>query len=474
MWTRWLASFPELQLLDLDIGRSQHEERALHGLSPLYRAFLSPDEKPLYECLRFLVDEDALSAEAVAVGESSRGTLLPDMHLLAGAFHLTAGRLSAAVDALEKCQQKEQLPGPSTRRLCPSLRMLLRASPCLLLPLYPNAWSASLMYAVALWLSGSDAAALEVLREMSEQWGISDELRLVAGQIYLKRGELERAVRALNVPGPTTRDALEIGRCLYLAYAHYRGGEYRSAARCLVPPLRLAAHINPHLHARSQLLLAECYERCGLELAALRESGRVKPDEVPGDVAVVMHEREQRWITKLGALSNSEIEQMTRGSLYQASLPDETSAANDVNPLDTTRDPLKGMRPQALSWLRRREEVRQITALRAAADRGEQVAPPKEKPLSQDGQETKLRIAAAQRWWPARSQSLKEAAPSMHLARVDAKDVRHLRFDFSGTRVAPDYQLKGEKRAKLFTAASTAVFLIGLGLWLLRSCVFLF
>lgn len=472
MWDRWLNSYPELQLLDLDVGRGQREQRVLQHSGLLTHLLMPYDEKVLQLCLTRMVEHDAISAAALVIREAQKGALLPDIHLLAGAFHLSESRLEDAAEQLQRCYQAEPEPGLAIRRLLPSLRFLVRLAPCVLLPLYPNAYGAALMYALTLARSGQGGDALEVLREMVSRWGLFDELKLLGGMIHLERGNLDQAIKALSVSEQTERDALELSRAIYLAYAHFKREEYRSAARALAPVMHVVRDVNPHLHARARLLLAELYERNGLLLDALRESGRVEPNEVPGDIAAAMLAREERWLAELTLLSNAEIERLANADAYQLYIPDVAKPKASYSPLDTSRNVGKQLKPRSMSWIKRREEQRQISEYRAALARGESVEPPGATSLTGAGAELKSRIAAAERWWAGRRQALMEARPSERLARLDPATVGHLRFDFCGSRQPPDRKLTGETRLRLLSVMAGASLLIFVSLWLLQTCVY--
>lgn len=471
MWEWWLSSYPEMRLLDLDVGRGQQESRELHSAGLLTHLLMPHDEKILQVCLQRMAEHDAQAAAGLTIREAERGALLPDIDLLAGAFCLAEGRLGDAVDRLAQCYQSEPEPGLAIRRMYPSLRFLLRVTPCVLLPLYPNAYGAEVLYAVALWRDGQTGEALEVLRDMSGRWGLFDELRLIGGIIHLERGSLERAIGALSVGEVTERDALELTRALYLAYAHFKREEFRSAARAVMPAMQTVTDINEHLRARCQLLLAELYERNGLLLNALRESGRVPPEDVPGTIAAQMLAREERWLTELTLLSNAELERLARADTYQIYVPDASAPRPLYSSLDTSRDPGKGLKPREMSWLKRQAEERQITAYRAALARGETATLKGDRGLSAAGAEIKAKIGAAERWWPTRRQVLQAARPQEYLAHTDPQAVSHLRFDFNGSRRPPRRLLQGEKRARLVSVMAGASLLIFLGLWLLQTCV---
>jgi len=472
VWDRWLNSYPELGLLDLDVGRGQFESRKLKNASLATHLLMPYDEKALQMCLESLIDGDEISAAALVYREASKGALLPDIFLLAGAFRMSEGRLDEAAQLLGRIYQGETEPGLAIRRMCPSLRFLVRLTPCVLLPLYPNVYAAELMYALATWRSGNAGEGLQILREMVERWGLFDELKLAGGLIHLERGDLDRAIGALSVGENTERDAMELARALYLAYAHLKREEFRSAVRALVPVMQIVRDVNPHLHARARQLLAELYERNGLMLNALRESGKVLPNEVPADVAKEILGREERWVTELSLMSNAEVERLAHADSYQVYLPDEARPKASYSPLDTSRNVATQLKPRAMSWIKRQEEQRKIDDYRAALARGESVLPPGDSGLSPAGADVKKRIAAAERWWVSRRQALSETRPSERLARANPFDVGHLRIDFCGGRKAPTVTLMGEKRLRFISILAGASLVIFVCLLILHTCVY--
>jgi hypothetical protein len=472
MWQRWMSTYPDLELLELDVGRGKEEHRARHALAPMGLLFMPANERALYHCLGALAAGEWAVAERIAVHEAANYSLQTDIHLLAGAFLLADGLCAEAVEPLERSYKTAVVVGAATRRLYPGLRMLLRISPCLLMPLYPSPYAAALLYAVALWHSGALAEARMVLQEMMEQWGQYDELKLVLGQVLIQRGEYEEAIRALEAQDTVERDALELARCLYTAYAHYLREEYRSAARLLGGAVKTVRDANPLLMARARLLLAECCERNGLLLDALRESAYVAADEVPGDVAAVMLAREERWVAALGLLDNDEVERLARADNYQIYLPEQQQSVAEYSPLDTTRDPVKKLKPREASWLKRQAEERKIATLQAQAARGQTVSTQNLHPISSLGRETKQSITAAQRWWPARREELSTASPRERLAKPGALDVGHVRFDYCGVRETDPYTFTGEKRAVTITAILVVSCILLFLLMVLRTCVY--
>jgi len=469
-----MASYPDLPMLELDVGRGTAERRARAPIWRLALALLPAEERALKNCLDRIAQGDPATAAMIAEREASAAALLPDLPLLCGALQLADGRCGEAVESLAGAYRSEQSTGAATRRLYPSLRFLLRVCPCVLIPLYPSPYAAGLMYGVALWLGGHLAEALEVAEEMIKQWGPFDELKLVAGQIRIARGELDEAEQVLSAQEMVHRDALELARSLYLALVHSLKGEYRSAARVLTPSLRTVRQANWLLMARARLLLSECYARTGLTLDALRESALIEPEALTGEMAAEVLKREQGWIEQLGAMTSLEVEQLALSDVYQAYVPDKgsTVVAGSAPLLATTRDPLSQLKPREQSWLKRQEEERQIAAARSARDRGEHVSVPAEHLLSGRGMQAKQSIATAKRWWPQRHEQLSSVSPRESLGRLEARSVGHLRFDYCGTREGEAYLLAGERRAAMLSIFSAAALLTGTVLWILRGCVY--
>lgn len=436
------------------------------------KALMPYDERTLLLCLTYLAEGDLGNASALAASEARKGSLIPDIHLLAGAFYLSESRFDEAARELLHCYQREDNPGQNIRRLYPGLRFLLRVSPCTLTPFYPNLFGASIMYAYALWLSGEPGEALEVLREMEEKWGMFDEIRLLAGQIYLALDKPKKAVKALRTTEDVKRDALELARNLYLAQAFAKLGKFRNAARVLNPALGLVKEVNPHLHARARLMLADCFERNGLLIEALRQSAHVAPDDVPMFIAAEMLAKEERWVTELTDMKGREIEGMANLDLFQMYTPDSPRATSTIHPLETSRDPLKKMKPKEISWRKRVVEERTIADYKAAVAMGKTVVELELQSLSQRAIELKLRIGRAKLWWPSRKASLAAVRPRESLARPAARDVSHLRFDFQGNRERPGHFLVGEKRGALVSAVLGAALLIAIVLGVLRACIY--
>jgi len=472
VWEQWFNSYPDLKLLDLDVGRGQSPNRAIHHDAALTQLLMPHDERVLQQSLTRLADQDEVSAAALIIQEAAAGALLPDVFFLAGVFQIAEGNFDEAVRMLGRCQGASPEPGLAIRRIVPTLRFLIRVTPCVLLPLYPNAYGAELLHTIALWRTGALAESLEVLRDMISKWGLHDELRLVGGIIHLEQGNYDRAVKALSVGEQTERDALELSRAMYLAWAHYKREEFRSGARSLISALRLVTDVNPHLLARARQLLAELYERNGMLLHALRESGRCRPADLPGEIAAEVLNREERWVTDLGMLTGPEVERMARADDYQVYVPDAIQQKSPYSSLDTTRDPVKNLKPKEMSWIKRREEEREIAAYKSAVARGATVKKPGSTGLSDAGLDIRDRIDKAERWWPGRRQMLSEARPNPWLAISDPTQTGHLRFDFCGGRRAPANPLTGEKRQRLLYAMAGASLLIFLVLWLLQTCVY--
>ncbi len=478
MFERWLASYPELDLLDLDIKPGRAQQRSAARLFPLSRFMLSPSERALLACLELLASGDAVRASYIAIEQHKSGTLLPDLDLLAGCFYLADGQAVAALEPLAKAYRQvsdEDTPRPSpgiaTRRVFPALRILARVCPVMLLPLYPNEYAVGVLYSMALMHTDQYAAALEVLRELSKEFGLNDELKLLGGMCHLGRADVNAALSALSAPEHTQHDSVEYARCLYLAFANFQAGKYRAAIRELQPALMLTGDVNAHLHARAALLLAECFARQGLALNALRASGRVQVDEVPGYVAAEMLRREQDWISELSELDHFQLERLAKADGFTFELPTDAPILVS-HKLDVHRNPLADLRPTEMSWVKRREEISQIEQLKEAQERGLPLPKLSERSLSHEARELKVAILRAQQWWPGRREALAGASARMRLAQESPLAVGHVRFDFCGERGAPNYWLPGERRAQLTASVAGAAVLIGLGLTVLRGMVY--
>lgn len=494
MLSAWLASYPELHLIDLDIAPGEEERRAPQALVWLSRHLCPPDEKALLRALRLLEGGDLVNAGLLAAQASAAATLLPDLHLLAGAFHLYEGRFREGAEALRKCYPygggRSGRVGSSIRRVYPGLRFLLRICPSLILPLYPDAYAAGLLYAVSLRHGGQPGEALEVLREIGREQGLNDELKVLAAQIYLelaasakpeqRRQMLERALSAAAAPEQSQRDALELARCYYHALASHGLGDLRPAIRELGSALGTIKQVNLHLHARARLLLAQLYAEAGLPLHALRQSALVEPSEVPRGVALQLSEMEEKWVAELSGLGHLQIEKLARNeaALLEGRLKLDEGQEEEQKPLlaagklDTSHDVLADLKPREMSWLKRKAEEEEIARVKTAVARGDTSSLVLEPHLTHQGRQMQARIEAAQKWLPSRLEALHAAGPRESLARATAGEVRHLGYDFNGAREAPGWLLAGERRMNLLWALLGAAFVIWVILSVLRSCVY--
>lgn len=465
-----MQSYPELDFLNVDASNHAETRRQLHQIGMLAEMLLTYDEKQVFRCLSDLVAGDETAAAERAVSAARRGALRPDIYLLAGAFQLAYGQLTDAADSLRRCFDVDPEPGMMIRRLCPWLRIQLRIAPCVLLPVYPNAYGVTMMYAIALWRSGAEGEALEVMRYAVDTWGVNDEIRVIAGGIHLQRHDWERAVKALKTPEVTEQDSLELMRAMNLAWGSMQLEEYRKGARELIAALGMVKADNAALKARARQVLAGCYEHAGLLLDALRESGRVKPHDLPGYMADWVLAREERWVAELGLLTERELERMARADAYQMYVPEQVKERTLFSKLDTSRQVVEKLKPTAKSWRDRQVQERQINRIKAAAARGESVSLPGVSRLSDAAQDLKIRIGKAGMWWPSRRDALSRVRGNDYLARENPASVGHARYDYIGTREPPHYRLAGEKRAALLSwlaLASVGIFILLLGL---RSC----
>lgn len=473
MWESWLTSMPDMDRLGDAGSDSAAAVREPADIDRLAQTFLSYDERKLQSILRAASQGNIFKAESIAYEASSAGTLLPDIDLMAAAFRLSACKFEQAADLLHEIYDIDKPVGVSIRRMYPQLRFSLRVSPCVMLPLYPGEYCASMMYALALWRSDRAPHAIEVLREMVQRWGMHDEIRLVAGQIYIEQKEYEAAIAALQAQEATARDSVELARCLYLSFAHFRLGETRTACRILTSGIRLCDDDNPFLLVRARLLLAELFERNGLLMDALREGMRIDPDYVPSEIAAIMMQREERWLYELEHMNNAELERMLGADAYQAYLPEpeDRKKKQQQSKLDRSRDPLRKLEPKSKSWLKRREEEERLLEIKSALARGEEIDFEPEVPLSHQGYEMKRQIAKAQDWWPERRAQLASVPSGDNLARRNTDEVQHVRFEYGGTRPQPEHKLAGEIRAQLAMAGAGAAVLIFIVLLVLRSCI---
>jgi tetratricopeptide (TPR) repeat protein len=476
MWAQWLSSFPEVTILPLDLGGGGPEDRRAPAIPQLAQLLLSTDEHTLLQALEALATDRVPEAgnwlqEAVAAG-----SLHPDLRFLAAACNLQRGQCAAAAELLSELylrsdeDGRQPKVGDVIRHVYPALRCLLRIMPTQLLPVYPSPYGAALMYAVALDACGQHERALTVLREMVPCFGMPDELRIMAARIHLSLGNIEQAYASLTHAECTEPDALEFTRSFYIGYCLYLQEDYRKAAQAIGRVVRTMPAVNPHSMARAKLLLAECYGRCGLLLDALRESGSVPPGLLPPEIAAVVLNREEGWLTELGQLEVLELERLADADIFQVYIPEPRTPRGAVTRLDTTRDPLAKAVPQALSWAERKREEVELDEARAAVARGDALPPRFHPKLSAAGTALLSKIEAAEEWWKTRRPALASAHGAAEVARHVMAQTGQVRFDFHGNRDPSLIPLEGERRAIHLLSGAGAVITIGAVLMLLRSC----
>ena len=475
MWDTWFFSHPDLSLISLDVGRGLSENRSRNHVTRLVEIMMPSDERQLLRCLDHLAAGNSAAAASLITQASAAGSLSPDIHLLAGAFELARGRNEEARSALEQCVRDEERCGEKIRRIYPGLRILLRITPCVLLPVQPNDYGAGLMLAVALRNLGESGAALEQVRELIARYGLNDELRLLGAQLLIMRSEIDKAIKALRGVQHMEEDAVALDQQLLLAYALREREQYLEAARLLTLAVRGIRAVNQHLQARCKVLLAELYDRCEMPFEALAISSEVPASVMPPMVARAQQQREDRWLTEVRHMSNSELERMSRVNTFMMYVPDSAQFAdsNRVSKLDIHRDPVATLKSQEMSWFRRRADEQRISEYQSAVARGENQRPPRESPLSGEALQLKSRILQAEQWWPGRSQALSAALTSGDgLGMGGAEAMGHALFDFCSSHDGSSEALEGEFRARLVSGFGGAVLLIGIVLYILRLSVY--
>ncbi|MCB1185957.1 hypothetical protein KDL29_02225 [bacterium] len=473
MWDNWLFSHPELSLVTLDVGRGLGENRSSYHVTKLVEILMPYDEKQLLYCLERLAGGDSRGAAGVISNASRAGSLLPDTHLLAGAFALAQGRLDDALGALEQCGRESPDCGEAIRRIYPGLRILVRITPTVLIPVHPNEYGAGLMLAVAHWASGQPGAALEEVRDLISRHGMRDELRLMGGYLLVQRGEVDRAIKAMRGAHPEEEDAVALDHALILAYALSLQEQYREAAMLLTKAVRSIRNVNPHLQARCKLLLAELYDRCEMPFEALAVSSEVPADVMPPAVARSQQQREERWLTEALHMGGAELERMARANPYMMYIPDASEFTDEkrVSKLDIHRDPVAALKPREMSWLRRKVDEHRISEYKSAVARGESVPSPHGDRLSVEGRQFRQRVKQAEQWWPGRSQFL--SAALMGSTGLQAEGVTgHVLFDFCSAHEGSLKLLEGEHRARLVCGFGGAVFVAALVMLILRLAVY--
>ncbi|MDQ3024504.1 MAG: hypothetical protein M3R04_09005 [bacterium] len=493
MLEQWLNSCPELTLIALDITPGTRDDAAVVAVPAFALRFASSGERALIACLGYIAAGNHAYALEMAQQAQGEARQLPDLYLLCGALLLAEGRIDDAIEPLRSAYEaasgstgvsaggkersgadsganiggREPLGLPA-RRLYPQLRVLLRVSPSQLLPLYPDTYSAALMFAVALQRNGRGSEALDVLRETGAATGYNDEIRLIAAQIFLARGDYDKVAELLAEPEDAQHDALDVTRSIYLALAQLKRGNLRGAVHALRASVLHTKDVNPHTHARARLLLAHVYGAASLPLEALRCSALVAPLELPASTAQWLAAQEKRWIEQLGSLDEVEMEQQAQADCVTLRIPERAEVLQlSVKRIEIVRDPVAELKPSEMSWYKRREEEQQIAGIKAAAARGEQVLIGEPK-LSPAARELKHAIARAQKWWETRGPDLRLHGEDALMR--DCSQCAQLRFDMRGNRTAPVYNLPCERIWSLIVwAAGISAFIAG-ALLLLRAC----
>jgi tetratricopeptide (TPR) repeat protein len=487
MWQEWLATFPEMQLLSLDIGGGGPERRWAHPIPLLAQRLLSPVEGALVEALALLAVDNFSGCGLACRRSLELGIKHPDLLLVASACALHEGRCEEAREFLAEVYLRVQggeeprLSGPlqdtdsgiigvGIRRLYPALRFVVRITPAQLLPVHPSPYGAALLYAVALNACGERQNALSVLREMAAQFGLHDELRIMAAGIHLAEGNLDAAYGSLVHSECAHQDALEFTRSFYLAYCLERLGKPRQAAQELGRALRTIQGVNPQTEARARLLAAELYHRSGLPLDALRESGSVDAEQLPQPIAAEVLRQEEAWLAELEGLPAAELERLAKADVFQAYIPDPAEATRATRKLDISRDPLSQIARPGMSWAEQQRHEQQLVEARAAMERGEVavMALPK---LSPEAADIQRRIVKASEWWPQRRNELLMALPRPELLMTDSAHSGHLRFDYRGRRELEFTPLQGEHRAAEIVRWAGIVALLGVVLVAVRTCL---
>ncbi len=236
----------------------------------------SPAEKRLKAAIDRLVEYDEHGAQRILEDILAASPKDVEACLLAGMLALRAGQYATAAEFLETAQCVEANPGVLIRRLVPTLRIMLRIGRFQFFPVYPDYYGVAMMLALALWRGGKGSDALQVLKELRVLVSWRDEMRLLAGEIYLAGGDTEAALEILSLVERSSRDELDVSLNILRALAEVVGARFHRAAITLRGDAVYSQERNPFLTTVAKFIYSHALEEDGLPVLALRESTAIR------------------------------------------------------------------------------------------------------------------------------------------------------------------------------------------------------
>lgn len=268
------VSFNSLPLSAIQPAYAAYEADTLvePQVTRLAQLLFAAEEKRIRAALGRLAGYDDAGAQDELAAALALSPGYADASALRGMLALREMRFSEAADYFCTARRVEAKTGILIRRLSPTFRVLLRVSRFQFFPVYPDFYGVSMMLAVALWKVGKNEEALRVLRELANLVGWRDEMRVLAGEIYLAAGSFEAAQEVLSAGDHPSRDDLDLARHILRALAELALGAHHDAAITLKGDSAYVRERNPYLTTLVKFLYSHALEEDGLPVLALMES----------------------------------------------------------------------------------------------------------------------------------------------------------------------------------------------------------
>jgi tetratricopeptide (TPR) repeat protein len=256
---------PKYKAFDADALLQPH-------LSRVSLTLLPPEDKMLRRALGAMERYDTMEAERILASSLGLSPGHPNTCVLSGFLALASCNYEQAADLLQMARGLVTETGILIRKLCPTLRFLIRISRFQFFPAYPDYYGTTLALAVAQGKLGKYDGAVETLREMTSFFGWRDEMRIIAAEIALAQGNVEAAGQHLDAESRHSRDDLDVTLHILQALAAFEVGEYHEAAILLRSDIVYVREQNPYLTTVAKFIYSHALEEDGLPVLALRES----------------------------------------------------------------------------------------------------------------------------------------------------------------------------------------------------------
>lgn len=407
---------------------------------------LKPPDKLLRKALAAMEQYDGMEARRLVGAVLAQSPAHPDASALAGFFALGRCEYPAAVEMLRQARVLHAAAGMLTRKLCPTLRFLIRISRFQFFPVYPDYYGVSLALAIALGKTGKGDEAVQVLREITSFFGWREEMRIIAGEIALASGDFEAASEHLTTEHIGYRDDLDLTFHILKALADMEIGKHHSAAMILRSDAVYTRDRNRYLTTIAKIIYSHALEEDGLPLLALRESAAIdKQTALSPDVRTYIKWREAKLKVIVDKLKGEALIKAADFSWHVKGSRITEESLEEVIPIDLQRI----SRPQDAEASTAHERMRRLDAVfREFQTRVEPEDPAKDVPPPPD-----FNPLAVYDWSVSR-----------------AGDDEMCYYDFRGMREAPEGMLEREKHYKHLEETAAAIGIIVLVLWLMVRC----